>query len=205
MMNIRLSTSNFFGPRQLFISNLHVIAMRKVIRVNFSPIVCEMLRWDAAAHFLFTSVSIHIFFLCYVCQLPKKLSNDMTDIVKHSVSSTHSISLQQLSLCEWFLKMFTMNGVQYSEAPLLLGQFLFLQPQEPLWVLVVNISEYQSDLSLTMKLNYTWIHFTFPRHYQTNNILCILSPLSNSKTVVQVKETKSWCTSYLYAHLKYLC
>lgn len=95
MMNIRLSTSNFFGPWQLFISNLHVIAMRKVIRVNFSPIVCEMLRWDAAAHFLFTSVSIHIFFLCYVCQLPKKLSNDMTDIVKHSVSSTHSISLQQ--------------------------------------------------------------------------------------------------------------
>ena len=26
---------------------------------------------------------------------PQKLSNDMTDIVKHSVSSTHSISLQQ--------------------------------------------------------------------------------------------------------------
>ena len=67
------------------------------------------------------------------------------------------------SLCQWFLKMFTMNGVQYSEDPLLFGQFLFLQPQEPLWVFVVNISEYQSDLSLTMKLNYTWIHFTFLR------------------------------------------
>ena len=94
------------------------------------------------------------------------------------------------SLCQWFLKMFTMNGVQYSEDPLLFGQFLFLQPQEPLWVFVVNISEYQSDLSLTMKLNYTWIHFTFLlSHYQTKIFLfyCILSPLSNSKTVFQDK------------------
>ena len=114
MMNIRLSTSNFFEPSQLFISNLHVIAMRKVIRVNFSPIVCKMLRWDAAAaHFPFTK-SVYSYIFPLLClSTPQKLSNDMTDIVKHSVSSTHSISLQQ-PLCEWFLKMFTMNRVQYS-------------------------------------------------------------------------------------------
>ena len=57
------------------------------------------------------SPSIHLFFHCYVCQLPKSKRNDMTDIVKHSVSSTHSISLQTPLLpvsviskdvyCEW--------------------------------------------------------------------------------------------------------
>lgn len=42
------------------------------------------------------SVYSYIFpLLCLSTPQKQKLSNDMTDIVKHSVSSTHSISLQQ--------------------------------------------------------------------------------------------------------------
>ena len=185
--------------------------MRKVIRVNFSPLVCEMLRWDAAAHFLFMKSVYSSIFPLLCLSTPQKLKKwyDRHRIVKHSVfSSTHSISLQTplpVSVIskdvyyEWSSILWGSSVVR-SVPVFAAARAIVSFRGKYIWISVRPVTDNEAKLYLDT--------FYFPTsHYQTKilALYCILSPLSNSKTVFQDKETKTWCTSYLYVHLKYSC